>query len=74
MFVNHLISVLMGPTYALPIDIFRILVGLLSFIFFLRTYLETYDFSNPDGLIDHVLSQDRSLSSYAFQFLSAENW
>jgi len=58
MFIDHLISVLMGPTYALPIDIFRILVGLLSFIFFLRTYLETGDFSNPNGLIDHVLSQD----------------
>ena len=58
MFVDHLISVLMGPTYAFPIDIFRILVGLLSFIFFLRTYLETRDFSSPNGLIDHVLSQD----------------
>ena len=58
MLIDHLIAALMAPTYALPIDIFRILVGLLSFIFFLRTLLETRDFSSPNGLIDHVLSQD----------------
>jgi len=58
MLVDNLISDLMASTYALPIDIFRVLVGLLSFTYFLRTYAETQDFSSPDGLIDHELCQD----------------
>ena len=45
------------PTDALPLDIFRVLVGLLAFIYFLQTFLEARDFSGPDGLIDHELSQ-----------------
>jgi hypothetical protein len=44
-------------TDALPLDIFRILVGLLSLAYFLRTLVEAVTFSGPDGLIDHQLSQ-----------------
>jgi hypothetical protein len=44
-----------GPTDALPIDLFRVLVGLLSSAYFSRTFLESPEFSSPDGLIDHGL-------------------
>lgn len=43
-------------THALPIDIFRIAVGVLSFAYFAHTFVETADFSSPDGLIDHDFS------------------
>lgn len=45
-------------TPALPVDIFRALVGLLSFVYFLSLWREAADFSAPDGLIDHALVQD----------------
>jgi hypothetical protein len=45
------------PTDALPLDLFRVLVGLLAFAYFLKTLLDAGDFSGPDGLIDHELSQ-----------------
>jgi hypothetical protein len=44
-----------GPADALPIDLFRILVGLLSCAYFSRTFLEAPTFSSPHGLIDHGL-------------------
>ena len=46
-----------APVYALPLDIFRAAVGLLSFAYFARSFTETADFSAPDGLIDHELSE-----------------
>jgi hypothetical protein len=45
------------PVDALPLDIFRVLVGLVVFVYFLQTLFEAKDFSGPDGLIDHELSQ-----------------
>jgi hypothetical protein len=45
------------PMYALPIDIFRILVGLLSFVYFLHILREAPEFSDPNGLLDHELIQ-----------------
>lgn len=45
------------PVAAIPLDLFRILCGLLLFVYFSRTLLEVPDFSSPDGLIDHGLSQ-----------------
>jgi len=53
----HLRCVFTRPTDALPLDLFRILVGLVVFIYFLQTFLDARDFSGPDGLIDHELSQ-----------------
>jgi hypothetical protein len=44
------------PVRALPLDRFRVLIALLSFVYFARTLAEAGDFSNPDGLIDHDLS------------------
>lgn len=44
------------PTDALPLDLFRVLLGILAFAYFLRTFFEAGDFSGPDGLIDHELS------------------
>ena len=43
------------PVDALPLDIFRVIVGLLIFVYFVRTFMETADFSGPDGLLDHSL-------------------
>lgn len=40
---------------ALPLDVFRVLVGLLSFAYFLFILWEIPDFSAPDGLLDHAL-------------------
>lgn len=49
---------LAGPVDALPLDLFRVLVGVLAFVYFLRTFLEARDFSGPGGLIDHELSRE----------------
>ncbi|NIP39509.1 MAG: HTTM domain-containing protein, partial [Candidatus Dadabacteria bacterium] len=40
-------------TWAIPIDIFRILSGLLGLVYFISLYLEVKDFSSPQGLINH---------------------
>jgi hypothetical protein len=47
------VSNLVSPVYALPLDIFRILFGFVSFFYFLHIYHQRHSFSNPDGLIDH---------------------
>jgi len=44
------------PVRALPLDRFRVLIGLLSFVYFARTLAEAGDFSSPHGLIDHDLT------------------
>jgi hypothetical protein len=46
---------LLRETYALPLDVFRVLVGCLCVVYFLRLLLEVRDFSSPDGLLDHEL-------------------
>ena len=51
--LNHLREWLLGETYALPLDVFRILVGLLCSAYFFRLLLEVRDISSPDGLLDH---------------------
>src|SRR5262252_8759696 len=48
---------LLRETYALPLDLFRILGGLLCVAYFGTLLLQAEDFSNPDGLLDHVLLQ-----------------
>lgn len=47
---------LAAPVDALPLDLFRILIGLLSLAYFVRTLLEARDYSNPHGLVDHELA------------------
>ena len=44
-----------GPVDAMPVDLFRVFVGLLSCAYFSRTFLEAPTFSSPQGLIDHGL-------------------
>lgn len=44
-----------GPMDALPVDLFRVLVGLLGGAYFSRTLFEASTFSGPHGLIDHGL-------------------
>ncbi|MGQ4807452.1 hypothetical protein NKDENANG_00801 [Candidatus Entotheonellaceae bacterium PAL068K] len=44
-------------TFAVPLDLFRILAGLLCFTYFGSLLLQVRDFSSPDGLLDHVLLQ-----------------
>ena len=55
---SRLTTALSRPTYALPVDLLRVLVGLLSFSYFLRTFFDAEDFSCPNGLIDHELSYE----------------
>jgi hypothetical protein len=40
-------------TWALPVDIFRVLAGFLSFSYFFSLLFEVNDFSSPHGLINH---------------------
>jgi hypothetical protein len=42
---------------ALPLDLFRISVGALLFLYFLNTFFEASDLSAPNGLIDHRITQ-----------------
>jgi hypothetical protein len=42
------------PVPALPLDLFRVLVGVLCASYFVRTYREVADFGDPDGLIDQT--------------------
>lgn len=44
-----------GKVYALPVDIFRVLVGLLYVAYYIRLLVEVRDFSSPDGFLDHEL-------------------
>lgn len=53
--ITTLWTLFTSPTYALPLDIFRVLGGVLSLAYFLRTYHEAPLFSHPNGLIDHAL-------------------
>lgn len=46
------------PTFALPLDFFRVLFGILCVAYFLQLYREVPDFSAPDGLLDHALTRE----------------
>ena len=50
------LDIFSSPVYALPLDLFRILVGLLSCAYFACALWEVDDISAPHGLIDHRLS------------------
>ena len=50
------LDILSSPVYALPLDLFRILAGLLSFAYFAHALWDMEDISAPHGLIDHRLS------------------
>lgn len=47
-----------APVAAVPIDIFRVLVGILSAVYFTHLAFQAADFSGPDGLIDHEFVRD----------------
>ncbi len=55
--MERLRRLLLRETYALPVDVFRILAGLLCFAYFVSLSTEVPDFSAPDGLLDHQLLQ-----------------
>lgn len=44
-----------APIHAIPLDLFRILAGLVGCAYFVRALLDVPDLSAPDGLIDHEL-------------------
>ena len=44
-----------SPVHALPLDIFRVLLGVVTLAYFARTFREAPTFSAPDGLVDHDL-------------------
>ena len=46
-----------APMYALPLDVFRIMAGGVGLEYFRRALTQASDFSSPDGLIDHEMSQ-----------------
>src|SRR5690348_9938117 len=45
------------PVPALPVDMFRLLAGLLAAVWFAQAFAEAPEFSGPGGLIDHSVSQ-----------------
>ena len=51
----HPLTHLTTPIHALPLDIARILIGGVLFVYFLNALRQSRDFSDPDGLIDHRL-------------------
>jgi hypothetical protein len=53
-----LVALFGGECPALPLDLLRIFVGVLSFFYFLALAREAADISGPEGLIDHALVQD----------------
>src|SRR5688572_29122561 len=55
--VTPMTLALRRDTYALPVQLFRIAVGLVAAAYFIRLLLEMRDFSALDGLIDHALVQ-----------------
>ena len=57
MSLPELASTLGAPMYALPVDIFRVFAGFVGLEYFRRAFVQTPDFSSPDGLIDHEMSQ-----------------
>lgn len=52
------ITKLTSQVDALPLDIFRILVGIVLLSYFVRTLFEVVDFSGSEGLLDHQLIVD----------------
>ena len=56
--LRRLQQLLLAPTDALPLDLFRVAVGLLAVAYLLRAAFEAPIFSSPDGLIDHELSEE----------------
>ena len=50
-------ALLRREAYALPVQLFRIVVGLLAAAYFVRLLGEVRDFSALDGLLDHTLLQ-----------------
>ncbi len=52
--IPHL-TPLTAPLPALPLDIARILIGGVLFVYFVNALRQTRDFTDPDGLIDHRL-------------------
>ena len=46
---------LTAPLPAIPLDIARILIGCVLFLYFLNALRQSHDFSDPGGLIDHRL-------------------
>ncbi len=53
--VGRVWAAFLRPVDALPIDLFRVCVGLVLIVYFFRTLMEVNDFSGPDGLLDHSL-------------------
>src|SRR5262245_15208229 len=50
-------ALLRRETYALPVQLFRLVVGLIATAYFVRLLGEVRDFSALDGLIDHSVVQ-----------------
>lgn len=47
---------LLGEIHALPVDLFRVLAGLVCAAYFLHRLVLSRDFGGPDGFIDHDLA------------------
>jgi hypothetical protein len=56
--VHKLAGRLNAPLYALPLDICRIVTGLVCLAYFGRELIEAPDFTDVNGLIDHALSNE----------------
>jgi hypothetical protein len=56
--VHKFANRLNAPLYALPLDICRIVTGLVCLAYFGRALIEAPDFTDVNGLIDHALSNE----------------
>lgn len=53
--MHDILATLVAPVHALPLELLRIWVGAVVFVYFLQAYRHAGDFTAPDGLIDHRL-------------------
>ena len=53
--MHDVLATLVAPVHALPLELLRIWVGAVVFVYFLQAYRHAGDFTAPDGLIDHRL-------------------
>ncbi len=52
------VGALASPVPALPLDVLRVLFGLIGLVYFWETLGSSAAFSNPDGFIDHGIVRD----------------
>ncbi len=74
-YLTDLRTRILRESFAIPVDIFRILVGILSCAYFVTLICEIPDFSGSDGLLDHqLLRKIFWFTQWSLFFGSPDTW